>query len=352
MKIAFLHMTMGLVERGSESVIDQLATELAKKHEVLAIQAGKPTAKAYRVKQVRPLNKVPHPAPRNLLDKLLFRLHVDEESGKVIEFSRAAIDVLQDFKPDIVIAVNGSLQIRLLKSLKTKIVAFGHAGIGYHDKHSLLAGPDLFIALTESAYSWAHSIAKTKTKVAYIPNPINLKSFEHPKKVKLNLAHPIIMTVSALSAYKNVQNVVEAVRATSASYLLIGDGEESTKISSSLSTLMNSFLWVKHVPQVEMPPYFATADIFCFIPDHQEAFGMVYLEAMAAGLPIVASDDEVRRSIIGPHGIFVNPHDVDSVTQGIIQALGRGKIDYSKQLSRFTLKNIIKDLEKEFYELV
>ena len=346
-------MTMGLVERGSEGVIDQLAGALAKQNKVLVIQSGKITKKDYMVKRVHPLVAPPSPSPKNIIDKFLFRLHLDDESGHVAEFTKTSLPVLTQFDPDIVIAVNGSLQVRISKEqIEAKIVTFGHAGIGYHDRHTIESRPDLFVALTPASDTWATKIADKSTKVVYIPNPIDLSEYKHPKKVQLKLDRPIVMTASALSQYKNVLNVVSAIKQTPTSYLLVGDGEQSHELAKVFSTIGNSFLWIKHLEQSAMPSYFVSSDVFCFTPDAQEAFGMVYLEAMAAGLPIVASDDPIRRDIIGDQGIYVDPHDVDDIARGIGEAIQLDRIDYSKELKRYDLRSITKTLEKEFHDLI
>lgn len=354
MRIAFLHMTMGLVERGSEGVVDQLATQLAKNNDVLVIQSGKVTKKDYAVKRVYPLAVAPSPAPKNIIEKFIFKLHLDDESGKVAQFTVACLPAISDFDPDIIVAINGSLQLRILQgqALKAKLVVFGHAGIGYHDKHSIKANPDLFVALTPQAEEWARQIAGSHTKVIYIPNPIDLKEYKNLKPAQVKLDKPIVLTVSALSKYKNILSDVQAIRQTPASYLLIGDGELGDELSKELSTLGNSFQWIKHIEQSAMPSYFYVADAFCFTPHAQEAFGMVYLEAMATGLPIVASDDPLRRRIVGEQGIFVNPDDVDDIAMGINQALQLDRVDYSKELAEYELSSVCKLIEKEFHVLL
>lgn len=347
-------MTLGLSKRGSEVTTDLFATELSKKHDVLVLQSGKVDHHNYIATQIYPLSEAPIAAPTNLLSKLAFRLSLDPRSRSVARFTRAALPHIKKFNPDIIVATNGMVQLRIINAYfpKVKSVVFGHAGIGFDDANTLSLAPDLFVALTPQALVWAKQLAPKSTRVVHIPNPISPVGSRHASTSHIDLPRPIVLTVGALSSYKNIDQVIKAVSRVQASLLLIGDGEDSDQISSLLSSFPGEFKWLKSVEPSEMPSYYNSSDIFCFVPDPQEAFGRVYLEAMAAGLPIVASDDPIRCNLIGEQGIYVDPNDLAAITQGISDAHQKGRCDYRAQLKPYLLTNVVKQIEGAFDDLI
>jgi phosphatidylinositol alpha-mannosyltransferase len=75
-----------------------------------------------------------------------------------------------------------------------------------------------------------------------------------------------------------------------------------------------------------LPAYYASADLFCSPARGGESFGMVLLEAMALGVPVIASDLPGHRSVVTPgsDGVLIPRRDVGALAAAIRRLLADG----------------------------
>lgn len=165
--------------------------------------------------------------------------------------------------------------------------------------------PNAYVALTELA------AAEMKRRVPplnvhVIPPGVDTERFTpEGDKVALPIEGPVVMAVGALESMKRMACVIEAVRVWKrGSVLLVGDGPLREELCQFGQTALGPGRFHWRVAKAEdMPALYRSADLL-MTTSESEGFSMVYLEAMASGLPIVAHDDASRREMIGPSGWY------------------------------------------------
>lgn len=127
-------------------------------------------------------------------------------------------------------------------------------------------------------------------------------------------SHFILPTAEIVT--KKLRNVI---------FVIVGAGPEYEKLKSEIrnSGAENNVRLIGEVPNRRIQDYFAAADVF-FMPSEEEGFPHVLLEAMAAGIPYVASDVGAVREITPPElQSFVSEPAVGFFSEKIVELLNK-----------------------------
>ena len=227
-------------------------------------------------------------------------------------------------KYDVIIPTNGRFQAMIIRKIAwltgAKVIISGQSGMGWDDKLNLLTFPNTFVALTERAKVWAKRF-NPLVKVVKIPNGVDLSKFTvQGQSLHVSLKKPIVLSVGAFTEQKRMDLVINAVaKLPNVSLLIVGGGGElKDKINDlGIKTLGKERFGIMTVPFEQMPEVYRVADVFTLASASSESFGNVLVEAMATGLPVVATDDSARKEIVGDAGILVNPENSDEYAMGL-----------------------------------
>jgi phosphatidylinositol alpha-1,6-mannosyltransferase len=147
---------------------------------------------------------------------------------------------------------------------------------------------------------------------------------------------PVILTVARLVARKGQDTLIRALAAVrrevpGATLLLVGAGPDERRLRRLAGRLglAGVVVFAGGWPHRELPPFYAAADVFAMpcrtrlLGLEPEGLGIVFLEAAAAGLPVVAGDsggagDAVRH---GETGYLVAGRSVEQVAERLVELL-------------------------------
>jgi phosphatidylinositol alpha-mannosyltransferase len=154
--------------------------------------------------------------------------------------------------------------------------------------------------------------------IKYIPNGIDLKRYQ--TKPEMSVQHPSLKTifyVGRLEGRKGVKYLLQAYhdltsRRDDVQLLLAGVGAEEEKLRDYVAEMeIPRVTFLGFISDEEKIRHLHKAHVFCSAATKGESFGIVLLEAMAAGCPIVAGDNVGYQAVMKDTGAIslVNPKD-------------------------------------------
>jgi glycosyltransferase involved in cell wall biosynthesis len=146
----------------------------------------------------------------------------------------------------------------------------------------------------------------------------------------------IVLMVSALIPSKRVEFAIDAVsRIPDAHLVVAGDGPLRKAVAAEAEQHLSGRFTLLSVPPDQMPSLYRSADVF-LQSSKDEPFPLVFLEAMACGVPIVGHDIPRVRWFVGDDEFLADMDDPAAVAQSIEQARSLGSAGRDKRFSRAT----------------
>lgn len=201
-----------------------------------------------------------------------------------------------------------------------------------------------------------------QSKCTVIPFGTELRRLDSPdvekrvQDIRRKAEKPIVLFVGRLVPYKGVDVLLEALSRLDAATMIVGDGPQRTALEAQARALGMSerVTFLGSVGDDELAALYRACDVFV-LPSvtRQEAFGVVQLEAMAAGKPVVSTDVGTGVAWVnrdGETGFVVPPRDAAALGDAVCRVLGNatlrlnmGNAAMHRVRSAFTVERMIDD---------
>jgi phosphatidylinositol alpha-mannosyltransferase len=260
--------------------------------------------------------------------RITLSFHLANRVAAIIEKER--FDILHFHEPLL-----PALPMTMLRMSTTANVgtfhAFSHSNLGYYYGRPLLkpylAHLHRSIAVSEPARAF---VSKYFPRIAMrvIPNGVDLNVYRpglapirHLRDENLN-----ILFVGRLEKRKGLGDLLRAYRSIidrvpRIRLIIVGDGPLRGKVESYIARhRLPNVVMAGYVPESVKPRYYDSADIFCAPATGAESFGIVLLEALASGVPVVATEVPGYMSVLEPgqDSITVQPNNWRELSASLV----------------------------------
>ncbi len=198
---------------------------------------------------------------------------------------------------------------------------------------------------------WAH-VNPTKVRILPVTVGENFKPGSKPQFLLKRYGledKKILLTVSRLSSqekYKGHDRILRVLpqlltQYSNLAYVIVGSGDDESRLRTITEEhgLNKAVKFLGEIDNVELVDHYRMADLFV-MPSTGEGFGIVFLEAIRCGIPVIAAnvDGSVDALLEGRTGRLVNPSDTEQLREAILDSL-TSKKNFSEVSDQFDYSN-------------
>jgi phosphatidyl-myo-inositol alpha-mannosyltransferase len=183
------------------------------------------------------------------------------------------------------------------------------------------------VAVSGAAASFLRR-ALPEARLEIVPNGVDVQAFAEPTSVADLPAGRRAVWAHRLDPQKGFPVAIAAFThlladVPDAVLIVIGEGRDREALGLLTPSVRERVHLLGTLPNRELPPYHAAGDVFVAAATGQESFGIALVEAMAAGLPVVATDIPGYREVVtdGVEGLLVPPRDPGALAAGLARVL-------------------------------
>jgi rhamnosyl/mannosyltransferase len=160
----------------------------------------------------------------------------------------------------------------------------------------VLSRANRIVVATPRNLEFSPWLQEQRAKVRVIPFGINVARFEKNERLPSSIlgesVGPILLTVGRLVGYKGHRYLIEAMKNLNATLWIVGSGPLESELRAQAAAICDDRIrFFGDISDSELPALYQACDIFV-LPSitPNEAFGLVQLEAMACGKPVISCD--------------------------------------------------------------
>jgi glycosyltransferase involved in cell wall biosynthesis len=234
----------------------------------------------------------------------------------------------------------------------------------------VLQSADRIFTVSNATKRYVLSLGANPTKTSVLHNDVDIDRFKPNKALRdekrrqlgIPINATVVLTVRRL-VYKNgidtlIETAANALKQNpNLIFLVVGTGPDQTQIQTQTTQLgiLTHFKLMGFVPDNELASFYNAADLFVLPSKSGEGLPLVSLEAMACGLPVIATDvGGIREIVPEAYGKFVPPDSPETMTEAVLEFSHRSTIALKEDLRIIIEQNFSweKNVERlvEIYE--